>query len=100
MKLKPLKKQTLVITGATSGIGLATARMAAQAGANLVLAARSEEDLRKVAADLRKRGGQVATVTADVARIPDVQRIAATAQERFGALIPGLTTLPPLFGAG
>ncbi|MBX0290837.1 SDR family oxidoreductase [Hymenobacter sp. HSC-4F20] len=84
MKLKPLKQQTLVITGATSGIGLATARMAAEAGARLVLAARSEEDLRRVAADLTQRGGRVATVVADVARIPDVQRIAATAQERFG----------------
>jgi len=84
LKLKPLKKQTLVITGATSGIGLATARMAAEAGANLVLAARSEEDLRTVAADLIRRGGQVATVAADVASIPDIQRVAAKAQQEFG----------------
>lgn len=84
MKLKPIRQQTLVITGATSGIGLATARMAAEAGANLVLAARSEEDLQKVAADLTRRGGQVVTVVADVASIPDMKRLATAALERFG----------------
>ena len=45
-KLKKLSKQVIVITGASSGIGLVTARMAAEKGAKLVLAARSEEDLR------------------------------------------------------
>lgn len=46
MKQKPLNKQVLVLTGASSGIGLVTARMAAARGAKLVLAARSEEALR------------------------------------------------------
>ncbi|MFD0937556.1 SDR family NAD(P)-dependent oxidoreductase, partial [Methylobacterium trifolii] len=41
MQHKPLREQTIVVTGASSGIGLATARMAAQAGARVVLAARS-----------------------------------------------------------
>jgi len=84
MKLKPLNKQVVVITGATSGIGLATAKLAAKRGAKLVLAARSDEDLRKVATELRQKGAQVAIVVADVARIPDVERIAAAAQEKFG----------------
>jgi short-subunit dehydrogenase len=86
MKLKPLNQQTVVITGATSGIGLATARLAAKRGAKLVLAARSEEDLHKVAAELTGKGAQVATVTADVASIPDIERIAATAQQKFGGV--------------
>jgi NADP-dependent 3-hydroxy acid dehydrogenase YdfG len=42
IKLKPLDQQVIVITGATSGIGLATAKAAHQAGARLVLAARSQ----------------------------------------------------------
>jgi short-subunit dehydrogenase len=44
-KLKPLSEQTIVITGATSGIGLCTARMAAERGANVVAVARNEEAL-------------------------------------------------------
>jgi NADP-dependent 3-hydroxy acid dehydrogenase YdfG len=45
-RFKPLKQQTIVITGATSGIGLVTARMLARQGANLVLVARNEEALK------------------------------------------------------
>lgn len=81
VKLKPLHQQVLVITGATSGIGLATARQAAQAGARLVLAARSAHDLETVAHEL---GGHVATVVADVAKPEDVAHIADTARSHFG----------------
>lgn len=45
LKLKPLSQQTIVVTGATSGIGLCTARMAAHRGANVVVVARNEEAL-------------------------------------------------------
>ena len=48
IKLKKIRDQIIVITGASSGIGLATARMAAQKGAKLVLAARSDGALRKL----------------------------------------------------
>jgi NADP-dependent 3-hydroxy acid dehydrogenase YdfG len=46
--VKPLKDQTLVITSGSSGIGLATARLAVEAGANVVLVARSEDALSSV----------------------------------------------------
>ena len=52
MKPKPVRDQVIVITGATSGIGLATARMAANRGARLVLAARSEDALRQLADEI------------------------------------------------
>jgi short-subunit dehydrogenase len=76
----------MVITGATSGIGLTTARMAAAQGARLVLAARATEALDELAGELRARGAEVATVTADVGVPGDVERIGQAAIERFGRI--------------
>ncbi|WP_075216626.1 SDR family oxidoreductase [Mongoliimonas terrestris] len=83
-RLKPLRDQVIVITGASSGIGLVTARMAAARGARVVMAARNAEALAAVAEEIRIDGGTVATVTADVAVEADVDRIVRTATERFG----------------
>lgn len=52
MKLKSLRDQVVVVTGASSGIGLATARRAADRGARVVLAARSRDVLDEIAWDL------------------------------------------------
>ena len=84
LRLKPLAKQVIVITGATSGIGLSTARAAAARGAALVLAARNEDALKAVAEDLSSKGAEVAFVAADVGREADVRAIAAVAVSRFG----------------
>jgi short-subunit dehydrogenase len=83
-KLKKLDEQVMVITGATSGIGLATARLAAEGGARLVLAARDGDALDTLAHEMRQRGVEVATVTADVGNPADVARISQVAMERFG----------------
>jgi short-subunit dehydrogenase len=82
--LKPISSQTIVITGASSGIGLASAHAAASQGARLVLAARDEEALAEVERQIEGRGRQATYVVADVGRREDVQRIADTAMERFG----------------
>jgi short-subunit dehydrogenase len=84
IKLKKLDEQVIVLTGATSGIGLATARMAAEQGAKLVLAAREADALDTLAHEMRQRGAEVATVAADVGDPADVARIGRTAVERFG----------------
>lgn len=86
MKLsqKTIGSQVIVLTGATSGVGLVTARKAAGMGARLVLVARSEESLHKLAEELREKGAEAITVTADVGRHEDVARVAHTAIERFG----------------
>jgi short-subunit dehydrogenase len=81
---RPLADQVVVITGASSGIGLVTARMAAQRGATVVLAARNEDALRRLAEEIRSQGGTAAIVPADVGIEEDVARIARTAVEQFG----------------
>ena len=84
LKLKPLDRQVVVITGATSGIGLSTARAAAARGATLMLAARNEEALKSVCDDLASKGAKTAYVVADVGVEADVRAIAAAAVARFG----------------
>ncbi|KAB8321093.1 SDR family oxidoreductase [Tolypothrix campylonemoides VB511288] len=84
ISLKPLRNQVVVITGASSGIGLVTARMAAQQGAKLVLAARNEDALRQLVDEIRGLGGQAIYVVADVGQEEDVNRIAQRAIAEFG----------------
>lgn len=82
--LKPLGQQVVVITGASSGIGLATARMAARAGAKLVLSARSEQTLNSIAQGIRDSGGEAIACVADVGDRAQVETVAQAALERFG----------------
>lgn len=86
MKLKPLSQQTIVITGATSGIGLCTARMAANRGANVVAVARNEEALCELVDELNAAGRNAAYAVADVADEEAITRAAETANERFGSI--------------
>lgn len=86
LQLKNLDDQVIVITGGSSGIGLATARLAAERGACVVLAARDDEGLWDSAEAIREQGGEVATVMADVANERDVRRIAEVALHRYGGI--------------
>ena len=85
-KLLPLDGQTMVITGASSGIGLVTARQAAARGARVVLAARNARDLEDAVADIRRRGGRAIHVVADVADATQVEAIARAAIREFGRI--------------
>jgi short-subunit dehydrogenase len=84
-RLKPIYDQVLVVTGASSGIGLATARLAAERGAKVVMAARTDEKLHELAREITDSAeGEAIAVSADVSQEDDVSRIAEAAIGRFG----------------
>lgn len=84
VRLRKLSDQVMVITGASSGIGLVTARMAAKRGTRLVLNARNEEALRRLCDEIRAAGGEAYHVAGDVGQLDHVQNIADEAIRRFG----------------
>ena len=78
--------KVVAITGASSGIGEATARVLGERGAKVGLGARRVGHLEDVAAGLRDRGGQAVVCATDVTRRDDLERFVATAVEQFGRL--------------
>ena len=86
IRLKPLSEQVILITGATSGIGLTTARAAAAQGASLVLAARDETALRALEREFAERGVQALGVPTDVGDRHAVASLAQAAMARFGRI--------------
>lgn len=84
LQLKSIDQQVIVITGATSGIGLTTARLAARQGAKVVLCARNEEDLQQAASEIQQAGGQAVHATADVGDFEQVRRVAQRAIDAYG----------------
>jgi dehydrogenase/reductase SDR family protein 7B len=81
-----LKNKTVIITGASSGIGKSLAFAFAKEGARLVLFARSADKLSEVASSLEKMGVQVLRVVGDVSREEDCRRLVDQALEKFGAI--------------
>lgn len=86
ISLKPIEEQVIVITGASSGIGLATALAAARRGAKVVLAARSGETLDDVVRQIGELGGMAIAVVADVSDRAQVELIAQQAVAAFGRI--------------
>lgn len=86
VRLKPVSDQVIVITGASSGIGLATSEAVASAGAKLVMTARNGEALAAARERLSAGGTMVETVVADIADPDATDRIAAAAIARFGRI--------------
>lgn len=85
-KLKPMNEQVVVITGASSGIGLCTARLAAERGARLVLIARSKEVLDGLVREIAAGGGQALAIQADVADRAALDQAAAKAVAVFSRI--------------
>lgn len=81
---KPLSKQVILITGASSGIGLATARRAAERGASVVLVSRDGPELERIAKEIEDRGGHALAAPADVSDEAALERACEAAVARFG----------------
>ncbi len=78
--------RTCLITGASRGIGLATALRFARQGCNVVLVARSQPDLDRAVERIAETDASCLPLAADVSRREDAQRVVATAAERFGGV--------------
>lgn len=79
-----LKDKVAVVTGASRGIGEATALTLGQAGANVVVTARTESDLAELVERIRHLGVEALAVAADLTREEDVARLKASALQKFG----------------
>jgi len=86
LRLRPLREQVVVITGASSGIGLVTAKRAAASGARVVLAARNEPDLAAAVGAIRDGGGRAIYHVTDVADARQVEDLGGAAVAEFGTV--------------
>ena len=84
--MRPISEQVVVITGASSGIGRASALAFGAQGASVVLAARNREALEHVAAQIEASGGQAHVVVTDVSVWAQVEHLAEAALKRFGRI--------------
>ena len=81
-----LADKVALITGASTGIGAASARLFAREGASVVLTARSADKLASLVEEIRASGGQAVHIETDVSRDEDCAAAVALAVERFGRL--------------
>lgn len=86
VSLKSLDRQVIVVTGASSGIGLVTAKAAAARGAKVLLVARGEAALVDAVREIEAASGTAAYAVADVGDLPQVEAAAAVAIARFGRI--------------
>ena len=81
-----MKGKSVIITGASSGIGEAMAKVYAGMGAKVVLGARHEDKLRDLVGQIRSEGGEATYCTTDVTKPDDCKRLVETAVETFGGV--------------
>lgn len=94
-----LSGKTALITGASRGIGAATAHELAQNGVNVALAARTDSDIQAITAEINKAGGKAIALVCDVTRYEDLVSAVATTQSSFGSidiLVNNAGTIDPI----
>lgn len=92
--------KVIIITGASSGFGKLTAKLAAEMGGKIVLAARSEEKLKETVAEIKAAGGEASYIVTDVAKKDDVFAMAKFAVDTYGridVLVNNAGTMPLAF---
>ncbi|MBA2678299.1 MAG: SDR family oxidoreductase [Ktedonobacteraceae bacterium] len=94
-----ISESILIVTGASSGIGTATARELAQRGATVVLAARRAEELDKIANDITQLGKKALTVPTDVQSRESIDHLVAQTVEAYGR-VDGVINVAGIGGAG
>jgi short-subunit dehydrogenase len=86
MNMKPLENQLALVTGASRGIGAATAEALARAGAHVILTARTAKDLEQVEERIHQAGGSATIAPMDLAEGDSIGRLASAVAERWGKL--------------
>ena len=81
-----LKGKVAIVTGATEGIGRATALKLAEEGASVAICARKQEPLDRTSAEIKKKGSEVLAVSADMGKKADVERFMKAVIDRFGRI--------------
>lgn len=82
--MSEIKDKVVIITGGSSGLGEATARRLAKSGAKVMLAARREEKLKEIVADIEKAGGSAKYQTTDITNRAEVEALVKTTKETYG----------------
>ena len=84
--MEHIKNKTLIITGASQGIGEATARLFAKLGAKVALIARSEEKIKKISTDINLNGGKSIAIQCDVSNQDDVENAIKLTLKSYNAI--------------
>jgi NADP-dependent 3-hydroxy acid dehydrogenase YdfG len=84
--LENLKSKVIIITGASSGIGEATAKLLGQNGAKIVLAARREDRLQNIVNEIKQEGEEAVYMQTNVTSAEDMQKLAQFALKQYGRI--------------
>jgi NADP-dependent 3-hydroxy acid dehydrogenase YdfG len=84
--MRELKEKVVLITGASSGFGAAAAKLFAQEGCKIVLAARRMERLEELAKEIRRAGGDALPVAVDVTQLAQIEAMVKAAVDRYGRI--------------
>jgi Short-chain alcohol dehydrogenase of unknown specificity len=84
--MENIKNKVVIITGASSGIGEAAAKLLAQNGAKVILAARREERLQAIVNDIKQNGGEAHSIKADVVSAEEMRKLAEFTLNEYGRI--------------